>query len=333
MAGWIKVEKDRLNDPRLIRAAEHLSLDYELCWSAPDRNTPAPPCDNVTALHFMCNALRGALVTLWAYADVHIRDDDTLSLSAYSIDAMVHIEGFCSMLPRAWLIDNDDGTITLPGYCEHNALKTKRRAAVKSNARVSAFRAKNHQHGNAPSNAVTRQDVTPNVTRYNGVTKMVDQDLDLDLKKKKIDKRKTATRLPDDWQPGTAEIDYALSLKLNPTRTAEDFRDYWHAAAGERARKMDWLATWRTWCKRSNERVTTQPPRYNGNAQAFIPSPNSVSRGTPEWLKAIEHGRECGFRPPNPVETPTSYTLAVDMGRITKGKGPGLAGILKAVPH
>jgi hypothetical protein len=30
------------------------------------------------------------------------------------------------------------------------------------------------------------------------------------------------------------------------------FLDYWHAKAGKDACKVDWLATWRGWCRRSN---------------------------------------------------------------------------------
>ncbi len=30
------------------------------------------------------------------------------------------------------------------------------------------------------------------------------------------------------------------------------FTDYWHAAPGQRGVKLDWFATFRNWCRRSN---------------------------------------------------------------------------------
>lgn len=58
------------------------------------------------------------------------------------------------------------------------------------------------------------------------------------------------SRLAEDWQPGSAEIQFALGLGLEPAAVAEQFRDYWHSAAGKRATKVDWPATWRVWCRR-----------------------------------------------------------------------------------
>lgn len=47
---------------------------------------------------------------------------------------------------------------------------------------------------------------------------------------------------------------FALKLGLNPTDIGEQFRDYWLSAAGAKARKADWGATWRGWCRREAER-------------------------------------------------------------------------------
>lgn len=68
------------------------------------------------------------------------------------------------------------------------------------------------------------------------------------------------TRLPDDWTPDEACRRYAQGLGLEPDRVSEDFRDYWHAAAGSKAVKRDWSATWRTWCRREAERARRPNP-------------------------------------------------------------------------
>lgn len=75
--------------------------------------------------------------------------------------------------------------------------------------------------------------------------------------------QKTATRLPADWDPGPDEREFALGLGLPVERIAAKFRDYWTAASGQNARKHDWPATWRNWCRREaeNPRNRILPPR------------------------------------------------------------------------
>jgi len=75
---------------------------------------------------------------------------------------------------------------------------------------------------------------------------------------------KKGTRLPDDWQPGPVEIDYAISLGFKSheaRRMGEDFRDYWVAQPGQRGVKLNWVATWRTWARKQADREDKQPPR------------------------------------------------------------------------
>lgn len=64
------------------------------------------------------------------------------------------------------------------------------------------------------------------------------------------EREKGGHRLPGDWQPNPAERDYAESLGLNPSDTADDFRSYWHTKPGGSALKLDWSDAWRHWCRR-----------------------------------------------------------------------------------
>lgn len=73
--------------------------------------------------------------------------------------------------------------------------------------------------------------------------------------KKKPDDQ--GTRLPADWQPDAELVAYARNLGLDPERTSEDFRDYWHAKPGKDGRKADWPATWKGWCRREADRRGT----------------------------------------------------------------------------
>lgn len=63
-----------------------------------------------------------------------------------------------------------------------------------------------------------------------------------------------ATRLPDPWPLTLEREQYAVAQGVDPVRTHQDFCDYWHAKAGPNARKLNWDATWRTWCRRAAER-------------------------------------------------------------------------------
>lgn len=62
------------------------------------------------------------------------------------------------------------------------------------------------------------------------------------------------TRLSLDWTPSGKAADFAASLGLDASATAERFRDYWIAQPGARGVKLDWDATWRNWCRTEAER-------------------------------------------------------------------------------
>ncbi len=62
--------------------------------------------------------------------------------------------------------------------------------------------------------------------------------------------RSTATRLSADWTLTQERSDYAKAQAIDPLRAFENFLDYWTAASGAKARKHDWDATWRMWCRR-----------------------------------------------------------------------------------
>lgn len=62
------------------------------------------------------------------------------------------------------------------------------------------------------------------------------------------------TRLPPDWKPSAEELEFARQKHpgLDLEAEADKFRDYWHAAAGAKALKADWPATWRNWIRRAD---------------------------------------------------------------------------------
>ncbi|MGU3575660.1 YdaU family protein [Brucellaceae bacterium C25G] len=66
--------------------------------------------------------------------------------------------------------------------------------------------------------------------------------------------QKRGSRLPDDFK---ADLSEAVRLGLSEQdahREADKFRDYWNGQPGQRGVKLDWLATWRNWCRSAVER-------------------------------------------------------------------------------
>jgi len=258
------------DDPRLIESAKTIADRYHLA-----RKTSGCGGEDLSsgdALRFASNALRGALVTLWCYADEHIRNDDTLPMSSETLDAFVGIEGFFDMVPRDWVAELDNGTVQLPGYCEKNGLIAKEKRASDNKARQAAWRARNNARSNGVHNA--------SITRNEPVTKCVDLDSYLDLDKKKIGEREAraprsapARRLPDDFGLTPERRAIAEAEKADPEREFASFTDYWRAASGANARKHDWDATWRNWCRRAPD---------------FKPRPRF----------ATGHPEDTGWRPP-----------------------------------
>lgn len=70
----------------------------------------------------------GALVTLWWFADTHIREDDTLPIGTDQINELVGVENFCDLMPADWLQVIDANNVKLIDYTAHNGTTAKKRA-------------------------------------------------------------------------------------------------------------------------------------------------------------------------------------------------------------
>ncbi|WP_019624328.1 replication initiation protein [Thioalkalivibrio thiocyanoxidans] len=82
-----------------------------------------------------------------------------------------------------------------------------------------------------------------------------------------------ATYLPDDWvlpaewREWAAEQGKAKRIRLSDAdieEMGEMFADHWRSEAGEEARKVDWLATWRNWVRRELQWKKERAGRFGG---------------------------------------------------------------------
>lgn len=74
-------------------------------------------------------------------------------------------------------------------------------------------------------------------------------------REKELDKSssKKGSRLPDDWLAPKEFVDWPVqNLGWTENRAQGElakFKDYWVSKTGQGATKLDWLATWRNWCR------------------------------------------------------------------------------------
>jgi hypothetical protein len=227
MSGWIKVEKDLSNDPRVLRMASRLSHA------------------DVTLGSRSRLVVVGALVTLWWYADTHISDDDVLAIGADEVDELVGLKGFCALVPPDWLQVLDADHVKLVDYTAHNGSLAKNKAlAQKRQQRHREKPASTSRSRHAP----VTQSALPDKTR---------QDIDKTEEKIEIGERvsraPTARRLPDDFSLTESRKAIAKAEGADPEREFAKFTDHWRAASGANARKHDWDAAWRNWCRKSHD--------------------------------------------------------------------------------
>jgi uncharacterized protein YdaU (DUF1376 family) len=69
------------------------------------------------------------------------------------------------------------------------------------------------------------------------------------IEKKILGKRLASDfSFPIEWEQFCKET----RPELHPTRTFDQFKDYWIAQAGQKGVKLDWFATWRNWVRNTN---------------------------------------------------------------------------------
>jgi hypothetical protein len=283
VSGWIQLDKDLREDVRVQRMARALVTRGD-----------------VTQLRYKTRAavtlVLGGLAQLWMHADAFARNDNALEITSDEIDELTGIEGFAQLLPSDWLKILDAQRVELPGFQEHNGTTAKSRALT--NRRVARFRAKS---GNAGT--------TPSVSDCNGEA-LPDQTIpDHTRPKSRRAARTRATRLPDDFTLTPARSEIAKGESLDPERTFAKFCDYWRAAGGDRARKVDWEATWRNWCRTEADRPRSLP----SGGKPRGPTAEETER---ESLRKLTARRAAiglaQFREPHHGETSEQYRAAQD---------------------
>lgn len=206
----------------------------------------------------------GRLHHLWSWADTQSRDGHASGVTQRWIDRYVRCEGFSqAMVIVGWLSVKEDG-IEFPNFDRHNGDTGKSRAL--------ATNRKQRQRSSVTDES--REDRDENGTR--------EEKRREEESKPKSKAIVRGTRLPSDWIASSEQIDFCRSERpdLNADKTAEQFRDYWHAKAGN-ATKIDWNLTWKNWVRNQRAAAPQRAENWyekNDRVMAELTGRNSNER-------------------------------------------------------
>ncbi|MDE2098667.1 MAG: helix-turn-helix domain-containing protein [Patescibacteria group bacterium] len=118
-------------------------------------------------------------------------------------------------------------------------------------------------------------------------------------------KQQRASRLPESFELTPDRRAMALAEGLDADRTFAKFCDHWRAAPEGKARKADWDATWRNWCRTEADKIAGITPKPT-------PAQKAISEERRALLALMER-REAigiaGFRDPYAGETADHYRV------------------------
>lgn len=173
------------------------------------------------------------------------------------------LDEFFTSTPAGWYHDRCEEE--LDSYRKSN---TQKSAAGKASAAARAERRQQAINGNStsvPTSVERASNGTP--TNQEPITNNQEPvTSNQEPKKARSKAPATGIRLPDDWRPNAADLEYCKTERpdLLPSRVAQNFYDYWIAKPGAAGRKLDWSATWRTWVRKESASTagrTAQPGR------------------------------------------------------------------------
>lgn len=85
-----------------------------------------------------------------------------------------------------------------------------------------------------------------------------------------------ATRIPEDFELTPERRIVAEAETLPADRTFAQFVDHWRSASGSKARKVDWDATWRNWCRREADMRQSRQPGKSSYTDQLSRSLNTL---------------------------------------------------------
>ena len=114
--GWIKLQKNLRDDPRVLRMATALRERHAASRDVTDASRTSQP-----SRRFFITLAIGGLFELWRYADAAAGDDDIARGSLEQIEELTGIEGFGEVVPSDWLVVLDPDRLQFPDFHKNNS--------------------------------------------------------------------------------------------------------------------------------------------------------------------------------------------------------------------
>lgn len=195
----------------------------------------------------LSDALFRAMVNLWCLASANGGALPAIAAVAFKLrmkpDRAARV---LTDLSAAGLLDEIDGT-----FRPHN-WNARQYKSDGSTERVKRFRERSNPQNETFHGTFPKQDQI--------------QKTDTEAEKEVREKRARGSRLPLEWEPLDADLEYAKArgFRLIDAKTeALKFRNYWTAKAGAGGIKLDWSRTWQNWILNSHPQNGAQ----NGTSQ------------------------------------------------------------------
>lgn len=167
MGGYIRMDKDLEDDPRVEDLAEALAQHLSTL-SAEELKQYLPG--------LACNAVLGGLYRLWRYADTHLGRHNRLKGALHGPARISHVTALPKELlacfPSEWLKEHADGSVELPDYSAKNSLIDRDIRREKNRERVRRFRQKKRtpQDNVGPDSNASNSVTSEVLQRYTSVT-------------------------------------------------------------------------------------------------------------------------------------------------------------------
>lgn len=182
------------------------------------------------------DSIVGKLFKVWRWFDAHTESGNAHSVTYALVDSITGVTGFAEAMVFAGWLEQSGVDLRLPNFDRHNGKTAKNRALTAK--RVGKIR-------NAASVTSSVTSALPREEKRREEKKQQDQEQG---------RSPSGSRLPPDWTLPDSWREWAVSERpdLDILRESRMFIDFWHGMAGAKARKADWLATWRGWIRRAH---------------------------------------------------------------------------------
>lgn len=114
-----------------------------------------------------------------------------------------------------------------------------------------------------------------------------------------------ATRLPPDWQPSEADVDYARKRGFPDSQISDiaaNFSEYWQNSNPRNAQKRDWTRAWQTWVRKETPRKPVNGSVNNPRGQPVVFGQNAAydtATGLPPILDEAWTAGDCDVDEPD----------------------------------